>query len=98
MDTVMKFDVKKSNMVKCIAIILMLMHHLFGCFTKACQRYGVYSLYISWDSITKFSGAAKVCVATYVFLTAYGITISYNKNKDVLCERKNYERFCISLH
>ena len=75
----MRFDIKKTNMVKCIAIVLMLMHHLFGCFVEACQVYGVYSLWVPWDKMIEFSKAAKVCVATYVFLTAYGITLSCEK-------------------
>lgn len=74
----MEFDVKKTNMVKCIAIVLMLMHHLFGCATMFCEQYGTYSGVFQWNSIYTFSLSAKICVGIYVFLTAYGITKSYN--------------------
>lgn len=78
------FDKRLSNEVKGIAIILMLMHHLFGCLVVLCEKYGVVANPFSWENLYTFCVHAKVCVSMYVFITAYGITISYNsllKNK-----------------
>ena len=74
----MNFNVNKTNMVKCIAIILMLMHHLFYCSKTFCEQYGTYSKFITWDSVYLFCGAAKICVGIFVVMTAYGITRAYN--------------------
>lgn len=74
----MEFDVKKTNMVKCIAIILMLIHHLFYCAPELCGEYGTESMVFSWNDIMSFSSACKVCVGIFVFLTAYGITKTYH--------------------
>lgn len=74
----MEFNANKTNMVKSIAIILMLMYHLFGCSVTFCEQYGTYSKLFAWDSIYSFSMAAKICVGIFVFLTAYGITKSFN--------------------
>lgn len=62
----MNFNVNKTNMVKCIAIILMLMHHLFYCSKTFCEQYGTYSKFITWDSVYLFCGAAKICVGIFV--------------------------------
>lgn len=94
----MKFDVSKTNMVKCIAIILMLMHHVFGCFETLCEEYGVYSLWLPFEEILEFSMAGKVCVATYVFLTAYGIAVSYSRKMEILKAKEAYEKFCFNRY
>ena len=93
----MKFDIKMTNMVKCIAIIFMLMHHLFDCFEAVCTYYGVYSLWIPYEYVLLMSKVGKVCVATYVFLTAYGMTESFNNNA-VSMNRKEIEIFSFNRY
>lgn len=75
----MKFDNSASNMVKGVAIILMLMHHLFGCATMFCEQYGVKTVFIEYNRLYSFSVNAKLCVSMFVFITAFGITRQYNK-------------------
>ena len=98
--TLNAFDKNKTNMVKCIAIILMLMHHLFGCATAFCSQYGVESGILPWDGIYRFSLMAKVCVGMFVFLTAYGITRAYNLRFGELedISKKEMEKFCINRY
>lgn len=73
------FDKVMANMVKGIAVILMLMHHLFGCATQFCEKYGVTTSFFSWNALYSFSISAKICVGMFVFVTAFGITRQYNK-------------------
>lgn len=92
----MKFDIQKTNMVKCIATLLLLIHHLFGCSDPVVVEYGVYSLWIPFADVETFAKAAKVCVATFVFLSAYGIAISFN-NKNIT-DKQSFEKFCFNRH
>lgn len=90
----MDFDINKTNMTKSIAIVLMLMHHLFFSATMFCEQYGTYSKIFEWQSVYIFSLVAKICVGMFVFLTAYGITKSYNIS---LVERKAYDKTSIEI-
>ncbi len=74
----MEFSRKDTQMVKGIAIILMFFHHNF--FRQS--RFEDYVIN-SWPfddvlicNIAKFS---KICVALFVFLSAYGMTLSYKR-------------------
>lgn len=73
----MEFDVRKTNMVKCIAITLMLIHHLFSGVPELCSKYGTESTIFAWNDVIAFSEACKICVGIFVFLTSYGITKAY---------------------
>ncbi len=73
----MEFDIRKTNMVKCMAIILMLIHHLFSGAPELCIKYGTESRIFAWNDIMAFSEACKICVGMFVFLTAFGITRAY---------------------
>ena len=95
----MKFNQSLSNMVKGVAIILMLMHHLFGCATMFCEEYEVAAAPFLWDNIYSFSMNAKVCVGMFVFITAFGITRQYNKQlqkqSGKVLNKKQIEEFSI---
>jgi hypothetical protein len=68
-------------MVKGFAIIFMLMHHLFGTspgYPLYAETYGLNKI-ANWDKLLFFSVNAKVCVGMFVFLSAFGITRTYNK-------------------
>lgn len=75
-----RFTVKDSEKLKGIAIILMLMHHLFGN-QSVCEAYGVIFRGVSAEGIRNISWYGKECVAIFAFISAYGITLSYLKNK-----------------
>ena len=71
------FDKNTSNMVKCIAIILMLMHHVIA-------NGRVDLLTSNFDilpSIINFSTRGRSCIAIFVFITAYGITSSFTNDR-----------------
>ncbi len=74
------FTVKDSQRLKGIAILLMLMHHLFAN-QSVCESYGVIFRGISPDRIRNISWYGKECVAIFAFISAYGITLSFLKNK-----------------
>lgn len=46
----------------------------------------------------EFSEVAKVCVAMYVFLSTYGITVSINKKKGILNDRVLFEKETFSRY
>lgn len=68
------FDKRVSNEVKGIAIILMLIHHLFYCLYTFCLQYDVNMYPLSGETMRILSQNGKVCVSMYVFIIAYGIT------------------------
>lgn len=70
----MKFDKHVSNMVKGIAIIFMLMHHLFN--QNMYTQYGVVTTPFDETVFLAICHMMKICVRMFVFITAYGITVS----------------------
>ena len=74
------FTVKDSERLKGVAILLMLMHHLFAN-PSVCEAYGVIFQGISSERIRNISWYGKECVAIFAFISAYGITLSYLKNR-----------------
>ena len=75
-----RFTVSDSEKLKGIAVLLMLMHHLF-LDKSVIESYGVLFPLISADKIRNISWFGKECVAIFAFISAYGITLSYLKNK-----------------
>lgn len=81
-----KFDNKLTNIVKGIAVLFLLWHHLF---------YNNPENFDNYISIYKFSGGVqieaylsvfcKVCVAIFVFLSGYGLFFSYKKSQSNCC-------------
>ena len=69
---------RDSNILKCLAIILMLCHHLFmyvnwpGFYTLA---YG--PLFSTPELLAHFGKMGNACVSIFVFVTAYGTSVSY---------------------
>jgi peptidoglycan/LPS O-acetylase OafA/YrhL len=76
-----KFEKKDTLAIKGIAIILMYIHHLFYSLDYF-NSFEIKPLFLSRENLVYFSvGFCKVCVAIFVFLTAYGLTKSYEKLK-----------------
>lgn len=72
------FTIKDTNIMKGFAIIFMIFHHLFYTKTDAFPI-------INEISITNTIGLfCKVCVGVFVFLSGYGISATYNKEKSLL--------------
>lgn len=75
----------ESNICKGIAIIMMFVHHLF--YDR--DRYAGFNV-VFWggEELTLIiAQLCKVCVAVFVFLSAYGMTKTFNRN--------NISQFCI---
>lgn len=74
----MEFSKKDTLMIKGIAIIMMYFHHNF----LRMSRFEKYTI-VSWpfEDLTIYSIArfCKICVALFLFLSAYGMTIGYKK-------------------
>lgn len=76
-----KFTVEKTNLCKGVAILIMLFHHLF--FRP--ESWPLYFYKIKLGSIPLIGYIAsqgKICVSIFVFLSAYGLTLSVRKNCD----------------
>ncbi len=68
----MSFSIKETQVAKGVAIILMVYHHLF--FDKAISEpYGIIVPLIGEEFWYQGAQLAKVCVAVFVFLSAFGI-------------------------
>ncbi|MCM1157266.1 MAG: acyltransferase [Bacteroidales bacterium] len=75
----MKFDKNVSNMVKGIAILIMLVHHLFGCLPEMYVKYNVITAPFSRQTLYQIGIQAKLCVSMFVFLSAFGMTRQYDR-------------------
>lgn len=74
-----KYDKKQTLMFKGIGIIFMFMHHLFYSMDHM-VAHNVKSLIFSCNQISRFSmHIGKVCVAIFVFCTAYGLSARLNE-------------------
>ncbi|MBQ7972990.1 MAG: acyltransferase [Lachnospiraceae bacterium] len=67
------FTKEHTNIVKGVAIILMLIYHLFES-AELLERNGVNYAPFSEEVFGYFTGFGNICVSVFVFLTAYGIS------------------------
>lgn len=72
----MTFTKEHTNVAKGIAIILMFIHHLFSDYYLY-EAYNVIFWPLSAQNVVNIAICGKVCVAIFVFLSAYGITRKY---------------------
>jgi hypothetical protein len=71
----MEISINKSNYLKGIAIILMLIHHLFAYPSRISPDITVYHMVNSVD-IEMFVGLfGKICVSMFLFLSGYGFSL-----------------------
>lgn len=76
----LSFTKQDSNIVKTVAIILMYIHHSF--FSQ--ESYAGYTVNFTpfgEADVISFAQVCKICVALFVFISAYGICVSFNKGK-----------------
>lgn len=69
---------RESNILKCVAIMLMLAHHLFMYAAEPGFPELIYGPAFSTPGrLAAFGQLSKLCVTIFVFITAYGTTRSY---------------------
>ena len=78
--------------MKGIAIILMLIHHLFSCSPEFVERYGVSTFFVPLDSLMSFSAFSNFCVSLFVFVSGYGIAVSMTRSSESI-SRQAARRF-----
>lgn len=77
MQTTTTFDKYQSTALKGIAILMMLMHHNFRKIDLF-ENYDVSFFPFSGDFIVSVSLFFKICVSLFVFISGYGLYLSYN--------------------
>ena len=70
--------------MKGIAIILMLIHHLFSCSPEFVERYGVSTFFVPLGSLMSFSAFSNFCVSLFVFISGYGIAVSMSRSSETI--------------
>ena len=76
------FSKEVTFAAKGVGIILMLIHHLFCCFPDWYDTYHVKTIYLTKDQLMNISVLGKICVALFVFLSAYGMTVGFEQKKE----------------
>lgn len=74
------FSKNETIKVKGIAILLLMFHHLFYNANQV-ELSGMQFLILSEAKIQPIAVAARICVWIFAFLSAYGLTYSYNMNR-----------------
>lgn len=76
------FSKQYTNIAKTAAIIMLYIHHLFYS-KESYEGYAVSFAPLSESQTLALAQCCKVCVAVFVFLSAYGITVSFmEKDKE----------------
>lgn len=78
----MIFSRKDTNGIKGIAIILLLFHHCFVSENRFAEYNVVFPL-LPELYVVHLAGLARVCVAIFTILSAYGMTVSYKKKGSI---------------
>lgn len=75
------FTTKDTLKIKGIAIIMLIVHHMFladNSYEINTIKYFIVSQYY----IQKLAIAARICVWIFVFLSAYGLAYKYDENRE----------------
>lgn len=75
------FDKNDTLLVKGVAILLMMYHHCFFC-KERMGNHEIIPAPMSMSLLMNTASFSKVCVAIFVFLSAYGMTVSIKKIKN----------------
>lgn len=90
------FGKSSTLKIKGIAIIFMLFHHCFnGKFMY--ERYSINFFPLTEGVVNNIAWFGKICVSIFAFLSAYGLTISYNNKKSVTNLKQWYMQRLIKL-
>lgn len=77
-----KLNLLDSNIIKAFAVVFLLMHHLFYT-AETYTKYNISDVYISNEMLLELGVFSKVCLALFVFISGYGLNLSYKKTKDI---------------
>lgn len=77
----MQFKKEDSLTVKGVAILLMLFYHLFSA-SYIYEKFTIKHLFPNKEFVQSLAGFGNICVAIFVFLSAYGISVSIQKRKE----------------
>ncbi len=82
------FNKFNTNVVKGVAIIFLMIHH---CFLTPARYKNLEVIFAPFtqEQITYISSFLKICVGMFVFISAYGITISIKKKHNTLSPNKS---------
>ena len=84
----MSFEKKDTKIIKGIAIILMLYHHLFAFPERINETYiSLFSIHQKTISFL-IGDFGKLCVAIFIFLGGYGTYITYKEKKEGFIRNK----------
>ncbi|MCD8146499.1 MAG: acyltransferase [Clostridiales bacterium] len=93
-----QFSVRETNIVKGVAIIILVFHHCF----LSTRRFGAYdvSFFPFTEEIIIFAArAGKCCVGIFTFLSAYGLSRTYQKRsacgEGEISDRVRTEKFVL---
>ena len=93
MDNMMKYETvltkDYSNMMKGVAVLLMIIHHAWG---FPCRIPELHILHVE----EQIGIASKICVSIFMFLSGYGLYYTFNRNSSIHLEKRLkaiYERF-----
>lgn len=96
-------DLNKSNMMKGIGMLLLLFHHLFyytGDYINKLSELNVDSFPFTLYQLGQIAEIGKVCVAIFVFVSAFGITkksmhyaLNINLKKSIVRYIKLYSNY-----
>lgn len=79
------FSRSDTSIAKLIAILLMILHHLFGFTDRILPEHMYQSLHMFRGQPVEavICGSFKICVALFLFLSGYGTYISVRKKKNI---------------
>lgn len=91
----MKLSIQDSNVLKGIAILIMLWHHLF----LRPEMYAYNDIVIHGHGIAQeIAIMCKVCVAIFVFVSGYGLTEKYGDGANIKLKDFYWKRFTKLMH
>lgn len=73
-------SLKDTNILKGVALLLLLLHHLFFIQNGLYDDIQLYENHFLVNELGKFG---KLCVAIFVFLSGYGLTVQANKSHEI---------------
>lgn len=79
-----RFDKCSSQAMKGIAILMMLMHHMYLSRDRF-EGFQVSFAPFAEQTILYLSSTSKICVAIYALISGYGLYLSYKKSHDTSC-------------
>lgn len=74
-----EFTKEHTSITKGILVIMLLIHHVF--YPGNVEKYGIDTIISDQTVVNKIAVFCNICIAGFTFLSAYGMTISFKKQK-----------------